>query len=475
MSDQTNGLRFDVYERVHLPEDVAAIDELEEIELIPRIAVIDEGEQAILRGQLLLNGVYRGQEEQDGLLVLEHRIPVEISLPMSRVSRLDDISIDIDNFDVDILSARTLNITGVLSLKGLLVESLDEEENNWSEEVYTAVHERADEVQLHAQQFESSQYQPHFSSYIVQEDEEEISYDRSSDEDEEAEAEYAADHAYDSEEDAEQEQEEEEEEERPEEQLDEQWDNIAASDSDEEEWEQETVELAADDREEAAENWQTEEQAKWQAQWQAEQLSYQASAAVLRDPENAEQNEEIYEDSDLAEEEEERPQYTAVEQEASFEQLEDTAEETELSFAHNEAVVPREEAAPEKQSLQIAFNAKPVSESGEEQSGLGISSLLQSSKRESAARKAAVQSDIEAVAEEQERTEEQEEVEWKKMFLNKSASDQSFKKIRLCIVQREETLEQIALRYSLNPREILQHNRLSEPSVSEGQIIYIPS
>lgn len=415
MSDQTDGLRFDVYERVHLPEDVAAIDELEEIELIPRIAVIDEGEQALLRGQLLLNGVYRGQEEQDGLLVLEHRIPVEISLPMSRVSRLDDISIDIDNFDVDILSARTLNITGVLSLKGLLVESLGEEENNWSEEVYTAVHERADE--------------------------EVILYDRSSDEDEEAEAEYASDNEYDNEEDAEQKQEEEVEE-RPEEQLDEQWDNTAASDSGEEEWEQETVELAADDREEAAENWQTEEQAKWQSQWQAE--------------------------------EEERPQYTAVEQEASFEQLEDTAKETELSFANNEAVVPRDEAAPEKQSLQIAFNAKHVSESSEEQSGLGISSLLHSSKREIAARKAAVQSDIEAVDEEQERTEEQEDVEWKKIFLNKGPSDQVFKKIRLCIVQREETLEQIALRYSLNPREILQHNRLSEPSVSEGQIIYIP-
>nr|WP_306812664.1 LysM peptidoglycan-binding domain-containing protein [Paenibacillus soyae] len=44
----------------------------------------------------------------------------------------------------------------------------------------------------------------------------------------------------------------------------------------------------------------------------------------------------------------------------------------------------------------------------------------------------------------------------------------------MCIVQREETLEQIALRYSLNPREILIHNGLHESSVAEGQLLYIP-
>lgn len=50
VSDQTNGLRFDVYERVHLPDDVAAIEELEEIELVPRIQVIDQEIMPCLEG-----------------------------------------------------------------------------------------------------------------------------------------------------------------------------------------------------------------------------------------------------------------------------------------------------------------------------------------------------------------------------------------------------------------------------------------
>ncbi|MGO4370137.1 peptidoglycan-binding protein, partial [Paenibacillus sp. MCAF20] len=87
MSEQTSGLRFDVYERVHLPDDVAAIDELEEIELVPRIQVIDQGDHAVLKGQLLLSGVYRGQNAEEAPLVLEHWIPVEITLPMNRISR----------------------------------------------------------------------------------------------------------------------------------------------------------------------------------------------------------------------------------------------------------------------------------------------------------------------------------------------------------------------------------------------------
>nr|WP_232242632.1 LysM peptidoglycan-binding domain-containing protein [Paenibacillus sp. GSMTC-2017] len=44
----------------------------------------------------------------------------------------------------------------------------------------------------------------------------------------------------------------------------------------------------------------------------------------------------------------------------------------------------------------------------------------------------------------------------------------------MCIVQREETLEQIALRYSLNPRELLIRNGLHESAVAEGQLLYIP-
>ncbi|MED4604251.1 hypothetical protein P9314_26850, partial [Paenibacillus validus] len=142
MATDQNGLRFDIYERVHLSEGVLGIKELESVELVPHIQVLSQGEQAVLRGNLLLTGAYvdeQGREAQ----TLEHLIPVEITLPMNRVQRVEDIAVEIENFDVDLLSERSLNITGVLSLNGLEVFSSSEGERSWSEteEEVVFVHE----------------------------------------------------------------------------------------------------------------------------------------------------------------------------------------------------------------------------------------------------------------------------------------------------------------------------------------------
>lgn len=46
--------------------------------------------------------------------------------------------------------------------------------------------------------------------------------------------------------------------------------------------------------------------------------------------------------------------------------------------------------------------------------------------------------------------------------------------LKICIVQRNETLEQIAERYQVSPEEIIRFNRLSSSEVQEGEMIYIP-
>jgi stage VI sporulation protein D len=66
------------------------------------------------------------------------------------------------------------------------------------------------------------------------------------------------------------------------------------------------------------------------------------------------------------------------------------------------------------------------------------------------------------------------DIQWQNLFLGSSTEKNQFRKVRLCIVQREETLETIASRYQLTAREILLYNRLSEQTVEEGQILYIP-
>lgn len=445
MSNGSNGLRFDVYERVHLPDDVAGIDELEEIELVPRIQVIDKGEQAILKGQLLLSGVYRGQEGEAGPYALEHWIPVEISLPMNRVTKLDDISIEIDNFDVDLLSARTLNITGVLSLRGITVDPSEERQPEQWEEPFTAVHQR------------------------------ELQEPNELEDEEEAEEPVIAEFESDREENY-----------------------ISAANQPEQE-EQEAAEQAQTFREPAEESW-----LEWSAQQEANQPAYEQQPppgpayqpqqgvspfASLYQPyqppyyEPEQQREEAFAapapaEAEAAEQEIQetyRPEATVEAPETAFsEQAQEPEwEPSQFAEAAEQAQEPEQEAR-KPQEVQIAFSSKPAGSAEESPSELGFRTLLQSSIREQAARQAAEEIASVQAAEAENVPSPEDEIEWKRLFLSKQAEENEFRKIRLCIVQREETLEQIANRYRMNPREILIHNGLHESAVEEGQLLYIP-
>ncbi|MEX2415672.1 MAG: LysM peptidoglycan-binding domain-containing protein [Paenibacillaceae bacterium] len=134
--EQNIGFRFDIYERVHLPEGTLAIRDLEEIELTPYFQGIPGDEQTQLRGNLQLTAVYESILEGAGKQTFIHRIPVEISLPV----RTNDVSsqeiqVKIDQFDVELVSDRSLNVTGILSLAGW-EQSRTEGMDNDSDEFY---------------------------------------------------------------------------------------------------------------------------------------------------------------------------------------------------------------------------------------------------------------------------------------------------------------------------------------------------
>lgn len=429
MSDQTNGLRFDVYERVHLPDDVAAIDELEEIELVPRIQVIDQGDHAVLKGQLLLSGVYRGQNASEAPLTLEHWIPVEITLPMNRISRLDDISIEIDNFDVDLLSARTLNITGVLSLRGISVEPVQEPEEQWREEPFTVVHQREAYDERPAEEFfrrTENTEQPYIPEEPYFAAEEELQYEQRPASTDEAEATVtisssAADIGWSSS----------------------QLFNPTVQQAEEEENENKNED------EEAREITYTSQQSSDDS-WLATSAPYIDSAQA--EPVSSQQQ---------------APEKDRTELEAN---------EQAAPFLPEPIIEQGQEQEPEKQELRIAFAGKQPEEGSGPASNVGIRTLLSSSRREQAARQAAEEIVAQQIADEEARVQASgDEIEWKNLFLGKRNEDTEFRKIRMCIVQRDETLDVIASRYSLNPREILAYNRLDESAVTEGQLIYIPS
>jgi stage VI sporulation protein D len=139
--DNRSGLlRFNIAEKVRLADSAASIEVLEEVELVPEVEVNIRGEHAVLKGYLLLTGTYEGVSEVDEAnpsCQMEHRIPVEITLPLSRISQEDNIVVEIDNFDVDVTDPRTIIVTGSLVLSGvdtsdsyptLLEESADADE-----------------------------------------------------------------------------------------------------------------------------------------------------------------------------------------------------------------------------------------------------------------------------------------------------------------------------------------------------------
>ncbi|MBB3109890.1 stage VI sporulation protein D [Paenibacillus phyllosphaerae] len=479
MSNQTNGLRFDVYERVHLPDDVLGIDELEEIELVPRIQVLQQGEQVLLKGHLLLSGVYRAQNERSDAQSLEHWIPVEITLPQNRINRLDDISVEIDNFDVDLLSARTLNITGVLSLLGIGIEPSPQPESWVEEEPFTVVHERP------AQEAEAVASNDYYANWIASAEGQRFQEAQRAIELETAERQRLA--AEQLEREAQLLREQEEAQWRQQEEAR----QVEAQQEEEEQWRQAIA------QQEAAEAARLEQEAAKQRE--QEELERQEREAVSRAIEAAAEQERASWEQEAAPRNESEPTAAAADEPIGA-QTDEPTREAVFSPYVTEADVPEPDAqaieaeepqsaagqpvtsfneqtaeadAPRKE-MKVAVSSKSVQEQLEPAAagGIGFRSLLHSSQREQEAR-AAAELSAKRAAEEAKKSN-GDEIEWKRLFLNRPAEGNEFKKMRIAIVQKEETLDSIAGRYQLQAREIALYNRLGDQNVSEGQVLYIP-
>lgn len=515
MSEQQPGLRFDIYERVHLPEEVSAIQELDEVELTPQIRVTVEGDQAIVKGFLLLTGSYTGQAEGEGVgetRTLEHRIPVEITLPINRVRSLDDISIEIENFDIDLLSARSLNVTGVLSLSG--IEMQTGEPDVWHEEEEVLfVHEAAKRDESP----ENERFEP-FASNGEPENTEPL-----------IEAEKAPDYEAMKTE--------------PAEEID-RFEPLATNKELEKveppakaekapEHEAKKIEPA----EEIAPLAKTEPEAKGEPVASAEPsvkaettpiIKLGAKSESVAEAESREQEETALEaadeteivvqveaesDADAAEWKSHAHDYSSsaadtVQRETGREKLPDgnTDDFDALADYDNmkgeQPVEPSVQAQPtaapvaentaneeaEKGEMKIAFGSKK-SESHEPFDLKSYAGKTDDYRPKPAAAASTsvpapttagvprfgkpFRGEPEPVSEPTAETAPSDVLEWKNLFLSAN-EEQQFRKVRLCIVHKEDTLESIAKKYDRKPQEIRLYNGLNDQEVTEGQVIYIP-
>ena len=103
--NEQSQLRFDISEKVIFHRDQSGIDTLLSLNLTPEVHIEDLGDNVQIQGAIRLSGTYLGQtthteslaegSEWDGSQTeeeIEYVIPVEITLPSERASRLEEIT-----------------------------------------------------------------------------------------------------------------------------------------------------------------------------------------------------------------------------------------------------------------------------------------------------------------------------------------------------------------------------------------------
>ncbi|WP_249870961.1 stage VI sporulation protein D [Oceanobacillus saliphilus] len=169
-----------------------------------------------------------------------------------------------------------------------------------------------------------------------------------------------------------------------------------------------------------------------------------------------------------------------IEEEAADNKEESTFMETEPSdevIEQETMEIPTEEDNPDRwkyksQTLSEFFNQLPEEKSEDVTASEDITVEVQEETIDTDS-----ETDLEVAMTEDDQNVEQQIVEDATYLSDifRSTEEESFTKMRLCIVQGEDTIESIAQRFSISPLQLIKHNDLdTDFEVHEGQLLYIP-
>ena len=162
---QEQHLRFSVEESVWFQKG-QEVSELLSISLEPDISINEHEQYISIRGALQLTGEYKIDNEaeehdqfnfanvryvnevqtrEDGISIINHRFPVDITIPSNRIENLDEVYVSIESFDYEMPELKCLKLVADLSISGILndqpqsteVETEDTREEE--EEVFEAL------------------------------------------------------------------------------------------------------------------------------------------------------------------------------------------------------------------------------------------------------------------------------------------------------------------------------------------------
>ncbi|MGG3888687.1 stage VI sporulation protein D [Metabacillus fastidiosus] len=143
MPQEEQQLRFSIEESVWFQKG-QEVSELLSISLDPDISIHEHDQYVSIRGALLLMGEYKIDEQaeeevnffeygnmryvneiittEDGVSLLSHRFPVDITVPREKIRNLNEVFVTIESFDYDLPEVKCLNLVADLAISGIIQE-----------------------------------------------------------------------------------------------------------------------------------------------------------------------------------------------------------------------------------------------------------------------------------------------------------------------------------------------------------------
>lgn len=500
MTLQDGLLSFQIKETIFLSSDKAGIGELKELELVPDVEIIENQKEVSITGCLQLHGKYepvRGTaEESDGgadtLIAamkftpyqvdrregglfgsdeeLAHRIPLNITIPSNRVKDIQEIYAIVDSFDYQLASPNRLVIEAELKIAGIApADDAKQTEPEWefvhvAQDQQDAENPSLDDIERKLSQLEqqiarkeneqqesaADLPEPYVKPYVV--GYEQPSHEQPSQkqpatwkpshfpptyqppahlaETLQSQSYQPASYQPDAAESRQ---------------------RFGDVSSEQEEAQHQTVSYRADET------------------WESRNVTDDVQEESFAERETAGQVEQTEEPSAAESEEPAEQEVVSAVNEPEESSLE---EETPAAVDAQQAD-ESENAVETEKEMRVAIGSKQTQE---ERGSLNLTSIFAKATRTQEQPSAEVE---ESNSGSKESSGAKQTNSGTGEAMNNLASfvrnkEERYSTMKLCIIQRDETLESIAARYSLPVSKILEVNNLSSDQVSEGQILYIP-
>ncbi|MGG3692848.1 LysM peptidoglycan-binding domain-containing protein [Heyndrickxia ginsengihumi] len=139
MSQNQSSIRFSLEETIWFKKG-QEVEELLSISLDPHITIQESDQYVVIKGDLHLSGEYIGNSEdgvgeqdllknyvqstqfreEDGVFEFYQSIPVDVTIPIARITSLEELDVNIDSFDYEIQSSECIKLNTDLSINGIV-------------------------------------------------------------------------------------------------------------------------------------------------------------------------------------------------------------------------------------------------------------------------------------------------------------------------------------------------------------------